>query len=313
MKPVHLEQVVSHDGMTSSGTVHVPVLLEETVAALRLEPGDFVIDGTYGGGGHAKAILERIGAEGRLLAVDWNEHAIAGCNDAHGEDPRVTCAMGNFRDIPEMMRLAAFPHADAVLLDLGISSDELEHSGRGFTFKEDEPLRMTYNDTQEPVADLLRGIGEDDLAAIIRAYGEERYSGRIARVIKERVKAGLMETTSQLADAVTSAVPHMKGKHSRIHPATRTFMALRIFANEELENVKAALAMLPRVLSPGGRAAIISFHSLEDRIVKHGFRDLAQKKIAEIETKKPITAGDDELKTNPRARSAKLRSITINP
>ncbi len=309
---MHIEQVVSHNTI-ESGTVHIPVLLNETIAALSLKEGDKVIDGTYGGGGHTTAILERIGATGRLLAVDWNEHAVRGCNDQHGEDPRVTCAMGNFREIPEIMRLAAFPAADALILDLGISSDELEHSGRGFTFKEDEPLIMTYNDTQEPVADLLHRIDEDDLAAIIRTYGEERYAGRIARVIKERVRKGSMNMTSELADAVVSALPRPYGKPSRIHPATRTFMALRIFANEELENVKTTLAMIPSIVAPGGRIAIISFHSLEDRIVKYGFRDLQHKKIGTIGTKKPIIAGEEELRINPRSRSAKLRQLTINP
>ncbi len=310
MKTMRIEQVIHHNHIPT-GTVHIPVLCEEAITALNLRAGDTVIDGTYGGGGHTAVILEHIGPTGRLLAIDWNEHAISGCNDRYGEDSRVTCAMGNFRDIPEIMRLAVFPPANALLLDLGVSSDELEHSGRGFSFTEDEPLRMTYNDTQEPIADILRKINEDDLTTIIRTYGEERYAGRIARVIKERVRQGNMETTVDLVNAIITAVPHSRDRYSRIHPATRTFMALRIFANEELDNIKSAIALIPRILTPNGRVVIISFHSLEDRIVKQGFRDLAQKKIAVVITKKPIIASEEERKRNPRSRSAKLRALTI--
>ncbi len=311
---MNIEQVVHHNATgTASGTVHVPVLFAETIAALDLKEGDAAIDGTYGGGGHAAGILARIGQSGRLLAIDWNEHAVRGCSAAYDLDRRVTCAMGNFKDIPEIARLAGFPPADALLLDLGISSDELMHSGRGFSFQEDEPLMMTYNDTQEPVADLLKDIEEDDLAKIIRAYGEERYAGRIARAIKERGRAKPVETTGELADIVERAVPRPRGGYSRIHPATRTFMALRIFANEELENVKQIIKAIPEIMVPGGRVAMISFHSLEDRIVKHAFRELAQAKRAEVLTKKPIIAGEDEVRANPRSRSAKLRAIAMNP
>ncbi len=311
---MNIEQVVSHNAMRkTSGTVHIPVLFAETMAALRLKQGDAAIDGTYGGGGHSAGILARVGQTGRLLAIDWNEHAVRGCSAAYDLDPRVTCAMGNFKDIPEIARLAGFPPADALLLDLGISSDELMHSGRGFSFQEDEPLMMTYNDTQEPVADLLKDIEEDDLAKIIRAYGEERYAGRIARAIKESGRGKPVETTGELAKIVERAIPRPRGGYNRIHPATRTFMALRIFANEELENIKQIIKTLPEIMAPEGRVAMISFHSLEDRIVKHAFRDLAREGKAEIITKKPVIADEEEVRVNPRSRSAKLRAIVMAP
>ena len=311
---MNIEQVTHHETARGiSGTVHIPVLFAETMAALGLKEGGAVIDGTCGGGGHSAGILARIGPSGRLLAIDWNEHAVRGCSAAYDLDRRVTCAMGNFGDIKEIARLAGFPPADALLLDLGISSDELMHSGRGFSFQEDEPLMMTYNDAQEPVADLLRDIEEDDLTKIIRAYGEERYAGRIARAIKERGRAKPVETTGELAAIVERAVPRPRGGYSRIHPATRTFMALRIFANEELENVKQIIKAIPGIMAPGGRVAMISFHSLEDRIVKHSFRELAKEKGAEVLTKKPIVANEEEVRANPRSRSAKLRAIVMGP
>lgn len=303
-------QVAEHEEIRegASGTVHIPVLPKETLALLDPKENDAVIDGTYGGGGHSTAILTKIGAQGRLLAIDWNEHAVRGCSDRHDNDPRVTCAMGNFRDMEEIARIAGFPKADCILLDLGISSDELLHSGRGFSFQEDEPLRMTYNDTQEPVTELLSRIDQGDLATIIREYGEERYAGRIARAIKER---GVIETTGELAEIVAGAVPKPRG-YQRIHPATRTFMALRIFANEELENVKQVIRAIPKIIAPGGRVAIISFHSLEDRIVKWAFREIAKGGGGTIVTKKPIVAGEEEVTRNPRSRSAKLRVIRMS-
>jgi 16S rRNA (cytosine1402-N4)-methyltransferase len=290
------------------GTVHIPVMLNETVDAIMPKEGDAVIDGTYGAGGHSALILERIGAQGKLLAIDWNEHAVRGCAERYAEDRRVTCAVGNFAEMADIARLSLFPKANGVILDLGISSDELHHSGRGFSFGEDEPLIMTYNDGEESIANILKEVCEDDLAAIIKTYGEERYAARIAREIK---RAMPVETTQQLVHAIMRAVPN-QGKKYRIHPATRTFMALRIYANKELENVEMVIKNLPNVVAPHGRVAIISFHSLEDRIVKHRFRDMAKEGKITIITKKPIIPSDEELKINPRARSAKLRICIVN-
>lgn len=283
-------------------------MLNETVDAIAPREGDCVIDGTFGAGGHSALVLERVGATGKLLAIDWNEHAVRGCAERYAEDRRVTCAVGNFAEMADIARLSLFPKANGVILDLGISSDELNHSGRGFTFQEDEPLLMTYSDNQESIADILKQVSEDDLAAIIKTYGEERYAARIARAIKEKMP---VETTKQLADIITNAVPN-QGKKYRIHPATRTFMALRIYANKELENVEQAITVLPQVVAPGGRVAILSFHSLEDRIVKHRFRDMAKEGKITIVTKKPLIPSEEEVKNNPRARSAKLRICIIN-
>lgn len=287
--------------------IHIPVMLNETVNAIEPHEGDAVIDGTFGAGGHSALVLDRVGKTGKLLAIDWNEHAVRGCAERYAEDRRVTCAVGNFAEMADIARLSLFPKANGVILDLGISSDELNHSGRGFTFQEDEPLLMTYSDNQESIAHILKEVSEDDLAAIIKTYGEERYSARIARAIKEKMP---VETTKQLADIITNAVPN-QGKKYRIHPATRTFMALRIYANKELENIEMAIAGLPQVVAPGGRVAIISFHSLEDRIVKHRFRDMAKEGKLEIVTKKPLVPNEEEIQNNPRARSAKLRVCVI--
>lgn len=290
-----------------AGTMHIPVMLNETVNAIGPRGGDCVIDGTYGAGGHSALVLERIGKNGKLLALDWNEHAVRGCAERYAEDNRVTCAVGNFAEMPHIARVSLFPKANGVILDLGVSSDELEHSGRGFTFQEDEPLLMTYNDGETPMADILKNLTEDELAAIIKTYGEERYAARIARAIKQRMP---IETTRKLADIVTRAVPN-QGKKYRIHPATRTFMALRIYANKELENLERAIGVMPQVIAPGGRMAIISFHSLEDRIVKRRFKELAKEGKVTLITKKPIIPTEEEVKKNPRSRSAKLRACIV--
>lgn len=292
-----------------TGTTHIPVMLNETVNAIEPRAGDCVIDGTYGAGGHSALVLERIGKNGKLLALDWNEHAVRGCAERYAEDSRVTCAVGNFAGMEDIMRLTLFPKANGVILDLGISSDELEHSGRGFSFQEDEPLLMTYNDGEEPMTDILKNTSEDDLATIIRTYGEERYAARIARAIKAKMP---VETTRELADIITRAVPN-QGKKYRIHPATRTFMALRIYANRELENLERAIHTMPQIIAPGGRMAIISFHSLEDRIVKRRFRELAKEGKVTLITKKPIIPTEEEIQKNPRSRSAKLRACIVNP
>lgn len=289
--------------------MHIPVLIHQTVDALNPQKGDYIIDGTYGGGGHSAALLERIGPTGKLLAVDWNEHAVRECTDRYAEDKRVICAVGNFAELPEIARLTHYPKAHGLLLDLGLSSDELEHSGRGFSFQSNEPLIMTYNDTEEPVMALLQRLREDELAHIIKTYGEEPYAGRIAKAIKERTRKKPIETTNELIDVIMRAVSH----RGRLHPATRTFMALRIYANKELDNVRAALVNIEALVAPGGRVAIISFHSLEDRIVKQQFRALEKNGRAVLITKKPIRATEEEKRVNPRSRSAKLRALTLNP
>lgn len=307
--------------------MHTPVLLNEAINLLEPKSGENFIDGTFGGGGHSRAILRKIGPSGRLLAVDWNKQAVDQCRANYRGSTLIDCAEGNFADLPEIMKQKKFPPADGLLLDLGVSSGELEKSGRGFSFQKDEPLLMTYNDQQKPVCQILAEVNEEQLAEIIRQYGEERFAGRIARVIKEYQRRRQMKTTKDLTEAVIAAVPaaYRRGRprpvrnRTRnasvisygIHPATRTFMALRIYANQELENLQTILNDLEEILDPGGRAAIISFHSLEDRLVKQKFRELAKSGKAELLVKKPIRPDREEIVANPRARSAKLRAVKL--
>lgn len=266
---------------------HVPVLLNEVLELLDPKPGEFFIDGTAGGGGHSRAIQERIAPDGRLLAIDWEKT---------GE---------NYAGLAEILKQKKLGQADGLLLDLGFSSEQLGN-GRGFSFQIDEPLLMTYDSKQKPVKEILRELSEQWLADVIYKFGEERYSREIAAAIKEKLRRGPIETTGQLAEVIKGAVPK-NYERGRIHPATRTFQALRIYANHELENLEKVLEDLPKILKPGGRVAIISFHSLEDRIVKNFFRDQAKAGKLKVITKKAVQATWAESLANPRSRSAKLR------
>lgn len=269
--------------------MHTPVLLKEVLGLLDPKPGEFFIDGTSGGGGHAKAIESAVKPDGKILAIDW---------DKTGE---------NYADLPEILEKRNLPKADGLLLDLGFSSEHLE-SGRGFSFEKDEPLLMTYDRGAKPLRQILKELAEKEIFKIIREFGEERFAGRIAKAIYERERRKPVETSGELAELVRYTVPRGY-ERGRIHPATRTFQAFRIYANHELENLEKILRNLAKVVKIGGRAAIISFHSLEDRLVKNYFRDYAKAGAAELLTKKPITASFDEIKANPRARSAKLRAL----
>jgi len=287
---------------------HIPVLLEEVCSALEPNLGELLIDGTGGSGGHAQALLERIGERGKLLIIDWDPEAAKRLTEKFALDPRVIVVEANFATLREVLKDIGWAAAHKLLLDLGFSSEHLESSGRGFSFRRDEPLTMTYSPNATPVKTLLKELSEEDLAEIIHEYGEERYARRIAHAIRERMKKKAIETSGELADVIKNAVPRAYAR-GRLDPATRTFQALRIFANSELENVRRALHDLDGILLPGGRAAVISFHSLEDRIVKEEFRRLAREKDWTLLTKKPITADREEILRNPRARSAKLRAI----
>jgi len=273
--------------------MHIPVLLNETIALLDPKPGEFFVDGTLGAGGHFRALEEKVGSRGRVLGIDWEKT---------GE---------NFADLPEILRAKNLPKPDGLLLDLGISSDQIESSGRGFSFWRDEPLLMNIHPETTPLYDHLRTLSEKEMTEIIRKYGEERYATRIARVIAEARKKAPIETSGQLAEIVKNAVPK-NYERGRIHPATRTFQAFRIFVNRELENLERLLSALPALMAPGGRVAIISFHSLEDRLVKNAFRTLAKGKRIVLLTKKPVTPTDEEIILNPRSHSAKLRAIRFS-
>lgn len=285
-------------------SIHKPVLLKEVLDMLRPQPGEFFIDGTFGGGGHSRAISEAIGPNGKLLAIDADARAIAACTSD------LICRQANFADLPTIVAELGYGKADGLLLDLGLSSDQLAASGRGFSFQRNEPLLMTLGNNDTPLEELLEGTSEQELAEVIREYSGERFAYRIAKEIKNAVAHGNMQTTTDLRNAILRAVPK-DYEHGRIDPATRTFLALRIYANHEFERLASLVGNLDEVVKPGGRVAIITFHSTEDRLVKNLFRAIAERGEAALINKKVIIAGRAEVAENPRARSAKLRGITM--
>ncbi len=289
---------------------HIPVLLKEVIKALEPRPGGFFVDGTLGAGGHARAIIERTKGRGLFLGLDWDEKALEAFRPEVANRGNVILAHENYAKIPELMKKLQTPKIDGLILDLGLSSDQLESSGRGFSFLRSEPLDMRYDrsdDERPTAAQVVNSFSEDALTDIIFKYGEERFARRIAKKIVERRQQSRIMTTDELVKVIESAVPgNGRGK---IHPATKAFQALRIYVNGEFKNLEAILAALPDIMADGGRAAIISFHSLEDRLVKNSFRNIVTAKKADLVNKKPISPGPPELKTNPRSRSAKLRAI----
>jgi 16S rRNA (cytosine1402-N4)-methyltransferase len=287
---------------TPGDAVHRPVLLAEVLEALDPRPCRVIVDGTVGAGGHAAELARRVAPDGRVLGLDRDPDMLALAAEATRGLP-VTLVHSPYSRTAEVLEEQGLGPVDGVLLDLGLSSDQLAWTGRGFSFTQDGPLDMRF-DPDEPrtAADLVNTLPERELADLIYEYGEERHSRRIAwRIVASRQADGPIETTGRLADLVRRSVP---GKWGPIDPATRTFQALRIAVNRELEHLDAALAAIPDWLREDGRVAIIAFHSLEDRRVKHAFRDDPR---LEPLSKKPITAAEDEVRRNPRARSAKLR------
>lgn len=295
---------------------HVPVMTREVVELLRPGRGGLYVDCTVGLGGHSQALLEA-GAS-KVLGLDRDPDALAAARaslERWGE--RVELVHSDYRDLRRVLAERSIDAVDGALADLGVSSLQLDAEGRGFSFRRDEPLDMRMDRTQGPTAaDLLRDVDERVLADIIFELGEERFSRRIARSIVEARHEAAVRTTGQLAQIVRRAVPR-KG-HQRIDPATRTFQALRIWVNRELDGLDAFLSGAADMLRAGARLAVISFHSLEDRIVKHVFRALERARGVDrdgpgstlrIVTKRPLTPGDAEVEANPRARSAKLRAI----
>ena len=309
-------------------SLHKPVLLNEVITFLDPQPGDFIIDGTVDGGGHAAVIAEIIGSSGTLLGLDWDERLLEKCKARFAGQKNVKLVHGNYAELPEILaaennldKAQVDGRADGLLIDLGFSSEQLETSGRGFSFSEvcaNEPLLMTYDDSRTPVWQILREESEEALANIIYEFGGERMSRRIAKAIKDHGRRTPIMTSGELADVVREALTggidgKSRGKyeHGRIDPATRTFQAFRIYANGELENLKTLLNKLEAIVKPGGRVAIISFHSTEDGIVKRAFQSLAKEGKLEIITKKPVEATREEIKENPRSRSAKIRAAKI--
>ncbi len=293
---------------------HIPVLLQEVIDLLDPQPGRSFLDGTLGRGGHAAALIPRL-AGGRYLGLDRDPE-----NTAYAR--RRLQPLADQHDVTLDVRHASFAEADALaaaaggvdglLADLGFASNQMDDPARGFSFMADGPLDMRLDPTAGPPAEqLVNSLPERELADLIYHYGEERLSRRVARRIVERRGQQPIVSTHQLAEICKRAYPPPRGRKSgpRIHPATRTFQALRIAVNGELDALHRLLEHLPRLLKPGGRAAIISFHSLEDRPVKRAFLQMQQDGLAERLTRKPVTAAPEELAENPRARSAKLRGI----
>jgi 16S rRNA (cytosine1402-N4)-methyltransferase len=282
---------------------HVPVMPAEMLAHLAPQADQVVVDATVGAGGHARLIAERLGPTGRLIGLDQDPAMLQLARSRLMEWP-VTLVQSNFDQLRAMLDQLGIATVDAVLADLGVCSDQLDDPERGLSFQQPGPLDMRFNpDEDEPASSLLKRLSERDLADLFWKYGEERFSRRIARRIVETRRRTPLETTDQLAELVRRCVPRPRGR--QIDPATRVFQALRIAVNDELEALDRLLAALPSCLKTGGRTAIISFHSLEDRRIKQAFRD---RKVWQVLTKKPVQASEDELRLNPRARSAKLRA-----
>ncbi len=295
--------------MQREGMAHLPVLVDEVTFLLRPRRGGWVVDGTVGMGGHAERLLDSAGPETRLLGLDRDPAAIVRAGERLRRfGDRVVLTHGSFRELGRHAAAAGASRAAAILLDLGLSSAQLDESGRGFSFQGDEPLDMRFDPTEGPTAaDLVNALPPEELARLIFEYGDEPHARRIARRIVEQRERARLETTGELVAAVKRAVP--RGAWSRrIHVATRTFQALRMAVNDEAGALSEALPQAADLLAPGGRLAVISFHSGEDRIVKREFRRLAQGGFGDVEPS-PIEASRDEVRTNPRARSARLRVL----
>ena len=283
-------------------TTHVPVMSAEVLHWLAPQAGQTFVDGTLGGGGHTRLLAERVGPQGLVLALDRDAAALARAESALAGLP-IKIAHANFTELPELLNQLGIPAVDGVLLDLGLSSDQLADRERGFSFEADGPLDLRFDTSAgTPAWRMLERIGERELADLIYEFGEERCSRRIARRVVERRRERPVRTAAELAELVRGCVP--RSKNHDIDPATRTFQALRIAVNDELASLDDALRMLPNVLRPGGRLAIISFHSLEDRRVKQAFRDDPRLLIL---TKKPIGPNQPEVEQNARSRSARFR------
>ncbi|MFM8633665.1 MAG: 16S rRNA (cytosine(1402)-N(4))-methyltransferase RsmH [Planctomycetia bacterium] len=290
--------------MSAAASVHTSVLPAEAMSFLAVAPGMRVVDGTLGGGGHTRLLAEAVGPDGLVIAIDRDPEAIArGAKELAGMPVRF--AQANYCDMPEVLDALAIESVDAVLLDVGLSSDQLADDSRGFSFDSEGPLDLRFDPTEgEPAWRLVNRMRPESLADIIYEFGEERYSRRIARKIAAVREKQPIKSARDFARLIASAIPRQTPP-PRIHPATRTFQALRIAVNQELKSLKIALERIPTRLVPGGRCVVISFHSLEDRLVKEAFRNA---QVWECLTKSPVEASAEELLRNPRSRSAKLRA-----
>ena len=299
---------------------HHPVLFEEALDALNIRADGCYLDATFGRGGHSAGILGRLGSRGRLVALDQDPEAVAAARERFGSDDRFSIWQSNFADI-DRLPIPGADYFDGILMDLGVSSPQLDQPGRGFSFRADGPLDMRMDTTRgETATEYLRRVSERELKRILKVYGEERYAGRVASAISRAARRGALETTAQLADVVRSAIPGRPGEKDK---ATRSFQAIRIAVNREMEALATGLEKMVQRLDKGARLVAITFHSLEDRVVKQAFRRLSSP--AELPRKLPVPAADfrpsfrvigkplkpsaDEISVNPRARSATLRVL----
>ena len=286
--------------------MHVPVLLAEVMAILDAGPAEICVDATVGTGGHAQALLGKLGPQGRLIGVDRDMEMLQAAAQRFDQDKRVDLSHDTYDHIYQVLRRTGQLRADVILADLGLSSAQIESPDRGFSFREDGPLDMRMDRSQEATAaQIVATAGAEELARIFFEYGQERHSRRIARAIVRARDRQPVRTTAQLADIVSHAVPG----RGRIHPATRVFQALRITVNRELEILEAFLRRTPDCLEKGGRLAVIAFHSLEDRMVKQAFRQRRDSGSFDLITPKVVRASREEQLANRRSRSARLRAI----
>lgn len=280
----------------------------EIIEYLNLKPGDIVVDCTVGAGGHSLSVLQQIAPAGRLIGIDQDKQILE-IAKIKLKDYKEICDLiyGNFQDLDDMLLGLKINKVDAILYDLGVSSYQFENSERGFSFMQDGPLDMRMDKDMKITAfDLVNNLSKEEIIKILWRYGEERYARRIALLIVKRRKNKPISTTKQLANIVTEAIPFMRYRQ-KIHPATRTFQAFRIVVNNELEALKISLDKAVDFLKSKSRICVVSFHSLEDRIVKNRFRDLARHNVLKVLTKKPVRPSEKEIEENPRSRSARLR------
>jgi 16S rRNA (cytosine1402-N4)-methyltransferase len=296
--------VPTHD----AAGLHHPVMLDEVIQHLKLQAGQIIVDATVGMGGHAAVIAERIAPTGRLICIDRDSESLT---EAKGKlsDCRTRCEFvhGNFAQLDEILQGLKVEKIDGILFDLGVSSFQLASAQRGFSFQQEGPLDMRLDRNSYISAyDLINNLHEEEISALLWNFGGERWHNRIARLVVRERQARPIATTAQLSQLVVRAIPH-RFRHGRIHPATRTFQAVRIAVNRELEALETALGKAVGALTTGGRICTIAFHSLEDRIVKLSFRRFASDGIMQPITPKPLTPTLGEIKENPPSRSAKLR------
>ena len=293
--------------------IHKTVLLHESIDGLDIKSGNIFVDGTLGGGGHSEEVCKRFGSSVVMIGIDLDPEAIERASARVTPlNPGARYALGSFRNIDTILDSLNVGNVDKILLDIGLSSNQFEDSGRGFSFQKNEPLIMSFKKDLKPedltAREIVNTWEVENIATILKGYGEEQFSWKIAKAIVAKREEKPIETTFELVEIIKLATPKWY-HHKKINPATRTFQALRITVNDEIESLKEGIVKGFERLKSGGRLAVISFHSIEDRVVKNFYREKVSEGLASLVNKKPITPGEDELKENPRSRSAKLRII----